>query len=199
MSPHAAHKNMAGTAQTRAAYRVVCLFAISAAGVDEVNEDLPATLMGLSIRLSLAERDGGATVVTGGAEPAVRIPPCLHRVGQQHNSGRAAFNPVGYLLRAHHISEAAVTQLPDDLLSHSLLGQFPEDAWNTGNYAAFDATITDTESSTLRRLSVEVLGTTSDIPSNQNSDAPKAFIHLLTWTVVGQDIAHPGRLDEFSI
>ena len=216
--PHGEHKTYGEAQQTRVGYRVVGVIALtagssyettSAAGGLDMRGVPPAKEMRLSIRLRLTDRDGSTNEVLGGEDEHGFIPANTFPVGQMAVIVHRSYNPIGYLLRMHHIVQLD-SQAVDNLVSHSLLGQFPEDVWRTGQYLYFDTSIVDTTSTetpsgsvNARLLSVQVLGNAADVPPtptfNSTSLSSNAYAHLLTWTVVGETVSRPGLVGEVSI
>ena len=216
--PHGEHKTYGEQQQTRVGYRVVGVIALTAgssfettraAGGLDTRGDPPGKAMRLSIRLRLTDRDGSTNEVLGDEDAHGFIPANTFPVGQMAVLDHGSYSPIGYLLRMHHIVQLN-SQAVDNLISHSLLGQFPEDVWRTGQYLYFDADIVDTTDMetpvgtvAARLLSVQILGNADDVPPtptfNSTSLSSNAYAHLLTWTVVGKSVSRPGLVGEVSV
>ena len=214
--PHGEHKTYGEQQQTRVGYRVVGVIALTSGvgyndprGIVHFEETAQGNSLRLSVRLRLTDRDGSTNEVLGGEDAHGFIPANTFAVGQSATLGHGNFSPVGYLLRMHHIVEYD-SQAVNNLVSHSLLGQFPEDVWSLGHYLYFDADIVDTTdietpigTVPARLLSVQVLGNAADVPSEptfgSDSLIPTSNVHLLTWTVVGKSVSRPGLVGEVSV
>lgn len=192
--PHGTHKTLDGTTtQTRVGYRAVAVFAISAASSLDFSrrtiEVSPPATFDLDVKLILTDRNASGTSVVGGAQAYNKVPANAHPVGLQTEAVRALSEPVGYLLRLHHIDDIDTDQEVNELVSHTLAGQFPDDVWSSGRYLFVDLEIIDTETDPERLLTIQVRGNSDDVPNTgwagTGTAAANAYVHLLTWTVVG--------------
>jgi hypothetical protein len=209
--PHGEFKTYGSNQLTRVGYRVAAVFAISSAasvtsrfGALSVDTAPP---LDLDVQLLLTDRDGSATQVDGGTSAFPSSPTNPHPVGEQTTLPRGFYDPIGYLLRIHHINRLD-TQAPNDHLGHSMAGMFPEDTWRHGKYIYYESEIIDTVDVEIptnavpaRLLSIQVRGGTVPEASwgGTGTPAPKSYIHLLSWTVVGLDVPRPGLLTEVGV
>jgi hypothetical protein len=215
--PHGEHARIGSTQETRCAYRVVGILALSAhAGIRVSGPGLrhisDAPTYGLDVQLILSDvGDVTGNAVTSPTFSLGRVLSNAWPVGHQHDQKRDAYPPVGYLLRAHHMTDvgggSTDSQKPNDLLSHALLGQFPEDVWAGGSYVVFDEIIVETSitgdanlSVPARLLTIQVQGVTADEPpASDDGDTANTIVHLLTWTCVGMAPPTSGTVGEYAI
>lgn len=180
----------ASTTYYKTGYEVHALFAIAANGYFRpAGREAPDTPeLGLKARVVLTTTDttSNTSVVTGDTLDLGRIAANTFPIGDMDDNSLGAYHPVGYLLRLHHYDDAD-NQLNGSLLSHSLLGGFPEDTWNAGRYALATLLIKDTQTSAIRGLELQVQGYAADVPAagaiGSGTIKPYAFVHCLAWTV----------------
>ena len=184
------------TTKTRTGYDVNALFCIAGHGAEGRDRLMPTYTV--TVNLVLTDDDGSTATVTGGNYGFEDRQACVMPIGVD-DIRREWINPIGYLLRAHHIDDPEGLD-QENLLSHSMLGVFPEDVWSSGHWFLYSGTIVDTDTDSNRLLSIKVKGDTGDFGSEGagtlvTGEEPKTFIHLVTWTVVAADTARTGAAD----
>ncbi len=161
--------DMGGSNVVRNAYDVIAIFAIAFSGVD--GPRTPPPEFDLDVRLRLINLDGVTGAAAGGED---RLSITGMGFAQDQFNPSTASHPIGHLLRLHRPFQA---QGEAQLMSHTLLGVYPEDLWHTGRWYVYRGSIKDGATATERLLQIQVEGL--------STPDPEAFIHLITWSAFG--------------